>query len=256
MNDETDPTRLLSTVKYRHGLRVLEGLSASGLRSVRFALEIPGLKEVIANDLSSAAVEFIRQNVALNKVGGLVTPSQNDASLVMYAEKLNNMSKRYHTVDLDPYGSPTQFLDAAVQSVADQGILCVTCTDMAVLCGNCPETCHAKYGSTSLRTKYCHEAAVRIVLRSIDSHANRYQRYIEPLLSLSIDFYTRVFVRVRSGQANVKRSATRLSRVLHCTGCGTFKLQPIVSRQHLSQQNYKYSVTTLSEGGVHDINKG
>ena len=37
----------------------------------------------------------------------------------------------YHAVDLDPYGTPAQFLDAAVQSVAEGGLLMVTATDMA-----------------------------------------------------------------------------------------------------------------------------
>ena len=37
----------------------------------------------------------------------------------------------YEVVDLDPYGSPSQFLDSAVQAVADGGMLCVTATDMA-----------------------------------------------------------------------------------------------------------------------------
>ncbi len=42
---------------------------------------------------------------------------------------------RFDVVDLDPYGAPVTFLDGAVQSVADGGLLLVTCTDMAVLCG-------------------------------------------------------------------------------------------------------------------------
>jgi tRNA (guanine26-N2/guanine27-N2)-dimethyltransferase len=42
---------------------------------------------------------------------------------------------RFDVVDLDPYGSPAVFLDGAVQSVKDGGLLLVTCTDMAVLCG-------------------------------------------------------------------------------------------------------------------------
>ena len=37
------------------------------------------------------------------------------------------------------------------------GLLCVTCTDMSVLCGTNSESCHSKYGSVSLKTKYCHE---------------------------------------------------------------------------------------------------
>ena len=67
------------------------------------------------------------------------------------------MTDRVDIVDLDPYGSPAKFLDGSMQAVKDGGILCVTCTDMAVLCGNRSEACHAKYGAMSLRAKYCQE---------------------------------------------------------------------------------------------------
>lgn len=47
-------------------------------------------------------------------------------------------------VDIDPYGSPSIFLDSAVQSVADGGMLMCTATDMAVLCGDDREVCYSK----------------------------------------------------------------------------------------------------------------
>ena len=37
----------------------------------------------------------------------------------------------YEAIDLDPFGSPAHLLDAAVQSVADGGLLLITATDMA-----------------------------------------------------------------------------------------------------------------------------
>ncbi len=37
------------------------------------------------------------------------------------------------------------------------GLLCVTCTDMSVLCGTHSESCHSKYGSMSVKSKFCHE---------------------------------------------------------------------------------------------------
>lgn len=49
--------------------------------------------------------------------------------------------------------------------------------------------------------------ALRIVLHSLDLRANCYQRFVVPLLSVSADFYVRVFVRVFTGQAKVKASA-------------------------------------------------
>lgn len=57
------------------------------------------------------------------------------------------------------------------------GILMVTCTDMATLCGNTPEACLNKYGSTPLKHRSCHEAALRILIRAIDSHAVRVWNY-------------------------------------------------------------------------------
>lgn len=49
--------------------------------------------------------------------------------------------KRFTVVDLDPYGGPNKFLDGAIQSIQEGGLLMVTATDMAVLAGNTPEAC-------------------------------------------------------------------------------------------------------------------
>jgi tRNA (guanine26-N2/guanine27-N2)-dimethyltransferase len=208
------------------GIRILEGLSATGLRAVRYAKEIPGVREVVANDFSKAAVESIERNIKHNKVEDKVTASHGDASLVMYQNR-EPASARFDVVDLDPYGTAAPFLDAAVQSVQDGGLLAVTCTDLAVLCGNHSEACHAKYGSTSLRGKHCHEFALRIVLSCIETHANRYKRHIVPLLCVHMDFYVRLFVRVYTSANEVKKSASKQSLVYQCTGCGDFHLMPL-----------------------------
>ncbi|XP_023227899.1 tRNA (guanine(26)-N(2))-dimethyltransferase-like [Centruroides sculpturatus] len=211
-------------------LYILEALAASGLRSIRYAKEIPDVKSIVANDYSIQAVESMKTNVWLNKVEHLVSPHREEASLLMYQHR--NVHRRFHVIDLDPYGSPAPFLDAAVQCVADGGLLLVTCTDMAILCGNHGETCHAKYGATSLKIKCCHEMALRIILQSIESHANRYGRYIVPLLSLSIDFYVRVFVKVYTSPNEVKKSINKLAMVYKCVGCETFHLQPLGKSQN------------------------
>ena len=80
--------------------------------------------------------------------------------------------------------------------------------------------------------------ALRIVLASIDTHAGRYKRYIVPLLSLSADFYVRVFVRVYTSAAEVKRSASKKSLVFHCNGCDTFHLQPGMLKQCFDLSTY------------------
>uniref|UniRef100_A0A8C9DFK6 tRNA (guanine(26)-N(2))-dimethyltransferase n=1 Tax=Prolemur simus TaxID=1328070 RepID=A0A8C9DFK6_PROSS len=221
------------------GLRVLEGLAASGLRSIRFAREVPGLRSVVANDASARAMELMRHNVQLNDVAHLVQPSQADAGMLMYQHQ--RVSERFDVIDLDPYGSPTPFLDAAVQAVSEGGLLCVTCTDMAVLAGNSGETCYSKYGAMALKSRACHEMALRIVLHSLDLRANCYQRFVVPLLSISADFYVRVFVRVFTGQAKVKASASKQALVFQCVGCGTFHLQRLGKASGAPGSRVKFS---------------
>jgi tRNA (guanine26-N2/guanine27-N2)-dimethyltransferase len=143
-------------------------------------------------------------------------------------------------VDIDPYGAPTELLDSAVQSVAEGGLLMVTATDMAVLCGNHAETCFTKYGSYSLHKEYHHEQALRIMLACISMHAARHKRVIEPILSMSIDFYIRVFVRVRTSAQDSKDAASRLSYVWQSTGCDSWWLQPVGTSQ--GGKNAKHSV--------------
>ncbi|KAJ1340072.1 hypothetical protein BSLG_005396 [Batrachochytrium salamandrivorans] len=109
--------------------------------------EINHVDEIIANDLLGTAVESIKRNVVHNGVEGIVKPHQGDACQVMY--RTVGTDERYDVVDLDPYGSAAPFLDGAVQSVAD-GLLCITCTDMAVLAGSQPESCWAKYGGINI----------------------------------------------------------------------------------------------------------
>jgi tRNA G26 N,N-dimethylase Trm1 len=37
-------------------------------------------------------------------------------------------AQRFDVIDVDPFGSASEFLDSAVQAIADGGLLCVTCT--------------------------------------------------------------------------------------------------------------------------------
>ncbi|KAK9461118.1 N2,N2-dimethylguanosine tRNA methyltransferase-domain-containing protein [Lipomyces oligophaga] len=196
---------------------ILEGLSATGLRAIRYALEIPEVKTVVANDFSPSAVEAIKRNIDYNKgASGIVEPSIGDVNSVMHAAKL----KPFHCIDLDPYGTAAPFLDAAVQAVANDGLLLITCTDLGVLAGHgYPEKCFSMYGGVPLLTEACHEAAVRIVLSTIATSAARHNRTIEPLLCLSIDFYVRLFVRVKTSPIQVKNLASNTMISYACSGC-------------------------------------
>ncbi|KAG2487113.1 hypothetical protein HYH03_014226 [Edaphochlamys debaryana] len=204
--------------------RLLEGLAASGLRSIRYALEVPELGSIDANDLDPGAAAAMRRNIALNggAAAAKIRTLCSDARLTM----MQNPGA-YDVVDLDPYGTPASLLDTAIQAVSEGGLLMVTATDMANLCGNNSTNCWSNYGCYPVHRPYCHEMALRIVLACLETHAARYKRRIVPLLSLSVDFYVRLFVRVYTAPNEVKEAPQRLSYLWQSSGCDAFWLQPV-----------------------------
>ena len=106
-------------------IKILEALSATGLRAIRYSKEVPNVKTIVANDLLPEAVESIKRNVIYNEVSDKVVPNLDDANVLMYRNKSKN--EKYHVIDLDPYGTVTPFVDASMQSIEDGGLMLVTC---------------------------------------------------------------------------------------------------------------------------------
>ncbi|KAH8064880.1 N(2),N(2)-dimethylguanosine tRNA methyltransferase [Aureococcus anophagefferens] len=201
-----DLDALLRAEAQTDGIRVLDALAATGLRSIRYAKEVPGVRKVVANDVDADAAAACGRNAAENGAADICEAHCGDAVDFMTARGKGSQGRRHR---LDPYGSCAPFLDAAVQAVNDGGLLCVTSTDMTVLSGNYPEVCFATYGSMPTKAKHLHEFALRILVHAIEAAAAKYQRHVVPVLSLSIDFYVRVFVRVYKRPAEVKKSAAK-----------------------------------------------
>lgn len=210
------------------GLTILEALSASGLRSCRYGLEIPNVYKIVANDLSPDAVTSINRNIEHNQLTGKVVANQGDAIKFMAST-----TNKFNIVDLDPYGTASPFLDSAIQCIEEDGMLLVTCTDAAVLAGSgYPEKCFALYGGNNFGNSYInsetnHEVGIRLMLQSIAATAAKYKKSIEPMLSLSIDYYFRVWVKVKTSPIKVKTLASETMLTYGCNGCGHKVVQPL-----------------------------
>ncbi|QPG75816.1 hypothetical protein FOA43_003178 [Brettanomyces nanus] len=219
---------------------VMEALSASGLRAIRYAKEIPLIKSIIANDLSAAAVDSINVNIQHNQVGNKVTSNHADAIQYMSQHK-----DEYHVIDLDPYGSAAPFLDSAMQAVKNGGMMLITCTDMGVLAGNgYPEKCFALYGGSNVGGDATHETALRLVLNMIATTGAKYRKSIEPLLCLSIDFYVRLFIRVHQSPIKVKELAYNTMMMSKCSGCYSVTEQRLGKISHNKNGSKKFGLAT------------
>ncbi|KAL8828862.1 MAG: hypothetical protein Q9170_006417 [Blastenia crenularia] len=245
----TDPNRIF---------RILDALSATGLRALRYAKEISYVTSVVANDLSPSATDSIKLNVAYNGLEAKVTPITGDAKALMYqvgthAHSNHNIpiKEQFHVVDLDPYGTAAPFIDAAVQAVADGGLLCVTCTDAGIYASvGWPEKTYSQYGGSPWRGPQGHEAGLRLILNSVATSAARYGLAVEPLLSLNIDFYVRLFIRVKRSPVEVKCLASKTMVVYNCDhGCGSSSIQYLGhTREREAKNGDKFRDHTLVQG--------
>ncbi|EFW15044.1 RNA methyltransferase tRNA(m5U54)methyltransferase [Coccidioides posadasii str. Silveira] len=239
---------------------ILDALSATGLRALRYAKEIPFATQVVANDLSALAIASMKNNIKHNRVDDIVRPNNGDACSYMYSilgpqkpHKDGSYFGKFDVVDLDPYGTAAPFMDAAVQAVTDGGMLCVTCTDAGVFAATgYPEKAYALYGGIPIKGVHSHEGGLRLILHALATSAAKYGIAIEPLLSLSIDFYARLFVRVHRSPSEVKFTAGKSMVVYNCdSGCGAWSTQRLsYTRQKEGKNGNPFYVYRLSQAPI------
>ena len=198
-------------------ISVCEPMTGSGLRGARFAVEVTGLLKVSLNDLKPLSAKLARLNADLNEVNEKVLVFNEDANLFLSRNAAPR--KRFDYVDIDPFGTPVNYIDSAVRALRNHGLIALTATDMAPLCGVHPRACIRKYGGQPLRTEYCHELAVRLLVGCLTMMAAKHDIGIEVLFSNSIDHYVRTYATVRYGAKVADSAVKQMGYILHCFSC-------------------------------------
>jgi tRNA (guanine26-N2/guanine27-N2)-dimethyltransferase len=198
-------------------ISLCEPLTSTGLRAVRFATEIQGVGQIVAGDLNKKAYHLAEQNVQLNGLHHLVAVEHKDANCLLSC--YGAPRRRFDGVDVDPFGSPVPYLDSSFRALRNKGLLATTATDLAPLCGVHAKACLRKYGGKPLRTEYCHELAVRLLVGRIATVAAKHDIGVRVLFSHSTDHYIRVYTQTRYGAKKADASIKSLGYVLHCFNC-------------------------------------
>lgn len=198
-------------------LSVSEPLAGCGVRGIRFAKEVKGIKSVYLNDISERACQLAKYNIRLNNLDEKVFVSNEDANLFLsrHAAPRN----RFDFIDIDPFGSPAPYLDSAIRALRDGGLLALTATDMAPLCGVYPKVALRKYCGLSLKTEYCHEIAIRLLAGCLAMAAARHNIGIKILFSHSTRHYIRLYSLVEYGAKKADEALKNMGYILHCFKC-------------------------------------
>lgn len=200
-----------------HEIVVCEPLTGCGLRGIRFATEVEGVKKVVMNDISEKAFRLASLNVQSNGLARKATVKNEEANLLL--SRYSAPYKRFDTMDIDPFGSPVRFLDSALRALRDGGFIAMTATDMAPLCGVHPRACLRKYGGKPLRTEYCHELAVRLLAGCLATTAAKQDIGVNVVFSHRAEHYVRTCAMIKYGAKNADESLKNMGYVLHCFKC-------------------------------------
>lgn len=184
----------------------LDVMGATGVRGLRAAREcgIP----VTINDRSDEAVDLIEENI--HRVGGRISVVQADANVLL-------SGRFFDAVDLDPFGTPAFFLDAAIRCA--RRYLFVAATDTAPLCGAHLKAGVRRYFARPANTEYHSEMALRVMLGFAVREAVKYDRGVEPLFCFARRHYVRLHLRLSRGAGRADRSLASIGFVYQCPCC-------------------------------------
>jgi tRNA (guanine26-N2/guanine27-N2)-dimethyltransferase len=194
-------------------ISICDAFGGSGIRGIRYSKEISGVFKVLVNDISPLAVEFVKENVRLNELTNIEI-SQNDANLVLREKR-----GEFDVVDIDPFGTPSYFVDSVANSLKASSLLCITATDTSSLCGTYKEPCIRKYNSVPLKSEYCHENGIRILAGFVAMNFAKYKKSVVVKFSHSSEHYMRLYLQVEKGAKEADESLKNMGFIINCKKC-------------------------------------
>ncbi|MFW9917977.1 MAG: tRNA (guanine(10)-N(2))-dimethyltransferase [Candidatus Thorarchaeota archaeon] len=202
-----------------------EPLAGSGVRTLRYLNEIPGDFQAILGDVNPTAIDTAKKNLEKHEFSERGKVIREDAKVLLLTE---SRGKRFDFVDIDPFGTPVPYLNAAIQSLNPRGaLLGVTATDMPALCGVYPHVSLRKYGGLSTRAPFVHEIAVRLLLGRVYDIAAMNDCAIRPLGVLSTDHYIRAWIHIKTDRTQANRQIDSIGRIRVCQKCYAYDSIPL-----------------------------
>ena len=243
--------------KNNRPVRILDAMSASGIQGLRIAKEAPILAalrhqttiipsvqhqsfllpefEVVLNDMDPEAYNLIKANIASSS-----DKDNNDLSTLRasnrVAQSLLYDDEPYQFIVLDPFGSTTPHLDAALYNAPHGGRIELCATDVNVLYGSRPNMARRHYNtavvSSTRRPPGYRERGIRLMLASVAQAAGRYDKGVRPLYCISTEHYCLVSVEIlRRGVSDggggnvVDHTTQQVQPVTICSNCNAVATQ-------------------------------
>lgn len=184
----------------------LDAMSATGVRGIRVFNEC-GINATV-NDKSSGAIPLLEYNRDTYAPGLEIT--NRDANAIMH-------ERRFDAVDIDPFGTPAPFLNAAAGCA--KKYLFITATDTAPLCGSHLKAGIRRYFARPINNEYHSEMGLRILLGYAVREIVKYDRGVEPLFSFAREHFVRIYLKLSYGAGKADKAISSIGYIHQCKKC-------------------------------------
>jgi len=200
--------------KTDHDLVVCDPMAASGVRGIRLLKEVSGIEKVVFNDASPQAVEFIKKNLDLNKIPKEKYEIENMDCNLLFLER----KREFDFIDIDPFGSPVNFLPNVWSALKKDASLAVSATDTGALSGSFKTTCENRYGVIAEKTDFFKEFGISTLIQAVVRELAKHDMSFSPLFSHT-QHYFRVVGLTSKGKEKTHSNLKNLRLVSYCPSC-------------------------------------
>ncbi|MDW0263673.1 MAG: tRNA (guanine(10)-N(2))-dimethyltransferase [Nitrososphaeraceae archaeon] len=202
-----------------------DSICGVGARGLRASVEVPQIETIYFNDLNPIAIEFAKESAKLNQVQDKCIFKTNEVCKFLNFEERE--IRRFDIVDLDPFGSPSPYVDCVLRSVSNGGLISITATDTAVLCGVYPSVCYRKYYGFPIRSEYSNEIGVRLLVSFIALNATRFDLSVVPYFCHRNLHYLRVYLKIIFSSSLANTVSSKIGFIKHCQKCKSRRVEKI-----------------------------
>ncbi|MCY0868032.1 MAG: tRNA (guanine(26)-N(2))-dimethyltransferase [Desulfurococcus sp.] len=168
----------------------IEPLAGTGVRGIRIAVEKGGWG--ILNDVDPRALYYMSRNIELNNL--------SPEKIEVYSQEANSLLNNatftgiaFDYIDLDPYGSPTPFIDSAFKPLARSALIGISATDTAPLTCSHSRKALRRYWIRCLDVDFEKELGMRLLTAYIARRAAALDTAVKPLVAFMHRHYYRLF---------------------------------------------------------------
>lgn len=198
-----------------HPLSICDPLAGTGVRGIRIALEVPGIGKIIVNDANPKACKLIKRNFARNEIKkNIKIEITNKKANMLFLEN----PRLFDYIDIDPFGSPLNFVSNAGYALKPMSVLACTATDTGALCGSFPSTCFTRYGIKAVKTDFFKETGIRVLITAIMFALAKHDSAFSPMYSHS-NHYFRVIGAVRRSKSMLSAQFKQIKFLSYCQAC-------------------------------------